>query len=197
MVTVIGLTGGIASGKSTVSSYLRDKGMVVLDADQLVHDLQAPAGRLYQALVDYFGADILQADQTLDRTKLGQLIFSNPEMMAVSNALQDEIIREELARQLEILSVSHSVIFLDIPLLFEKGYETWCQEIWLVVVSEAVQAQRLMARNGYSQAEAQERIASQWPLLDKMKKSQVIIDNNNSLQATYQQVEEALRLLER
>lgn len=140
---------------------------------------------------------LYRQDQTLDRAKLGQLIFSNPEMLAVSNRLQDEIIREELARRLETLSRTVDVIFLDIPLLFEKGYDTWCQEIWLVAVSEPVQVQRLMARNGYSQSEAHKRIASQLPLAEKKAKSQVIIDNNGSLEASYQQVDKALQALER
>lgn len=197
MVKVVGLTGGIASGKSTISRYLQEQGLMVLDADQVVHDLQAPSGRLYQALVGHFGQEIVQADQTLDRAKLGQLIFSNPELMAVSNGLQDEIIRGELANRLRDLSTRTDLIFLDIPLLFEKGYDTWCQEIWLVAVSEPVQVQRLMARNGYSQSEAHKRIASQLPLAEKKAKSQVIIDNNGSLEASYQQVDKALQALER
>lgn len=197
MARLIGLTGGIASGKSTVSSYLKKRGYAVLDADQLVHDLQAVGGRLYQVLVEYFGKEILQEDQTLDRAKLGQLIFSDPEQLALSSRLQDQIIREELEKAVADLSLTADLIFLDIPLLFEKDYADWCQEIWLVFVSENIQLERLMVRNDLTQEDAKKRLAAQLPLAEKLAKSQVVINNEGSLRATFTQVDQALKKLER
>lgn len=192
MATIIGLTGGIASGKSTVSRYLAEKGLAVVDADQLVHHLQRPGGRLYQVLVEQFGREILAEDGQLHRSKLAQLIFSSPEALAKSAELQDQIIREELAKERDRLVRVHDLIVLDIPLLFEKGYADWCDVIWLVVVDEQTQLDRLMARNGYTEAEARQRIASQLPLIEKVKLSDYVIDNNGNLDDTYQQVQRLL-----
>ncbi|TWT12011.1 dephospho-CoA kinase [Streptococcus sp. sy004] len=197
MVKIIGLTGGIASGKSIVSTYLKEKGYAVLDADQVVHELQARGGRLYQILVDYFGQEILLPDQSLNRAKLGQLIFSNPEMLAVSNSLQDQVIRQELSTRLNKLSQRQQIIFLDIPLLFEKGYDSWCHETWLVMVQEPTQLKRLMARNAMPLEEAKSRLAAQLSLDEKKEKSQLLIDNDGSLANTYAQVDLALETLER
>ena len=98
MARIIGLTGGIASGKSTVTSYLREKGYPVIDADQVVHDLQAPGGELYRVLVDHFGKEILTKEGELDRVALGQRIFSDPSERDWSNRVQGRLIREALAR---------------------------------------------------------------------------------------------------
>lgn len=193
--TIIGLTGGIASGKSTVSRYLIDQGYPVLDADQLVHNLQTKGGRLYEALLAQFGSAILAADGQLDRPKLAQLIFSSPDNLALSNQLQDQIIREELAEERDRLLAQVDLIFLDIPLLFEKGYEGWCNQVWLVAVDEATQLERLMNRNGYSLEEAKKRVASQLPLAEKRQLADRVIDNNSSLENTYQQIRGLMNVL--
>lgn len=192
---IIGLTGGIASGKSTVSRYLIEQGLAVLDADKLVHVLQAPGGRLYEALVAHFGAGILDQAGHLDRPKLAELIFSSPEQMAASSHLQDGIIREALRQELDSLLTKEAVVVLDIPLLFEKGYEAWCDQVWLVAVDEETQLNRLMARNGYPVEDAKKRMASQMPLAEKRQKAHAIIDNNGSLEETYKQVQSLLERL--
>ena len=102
MARIIGLTGGIASGKSTVTSYLREKGYPVIDADQVVHDLQAPGGALYRVLVDHFGREILTKEGELDRVALGQRIFSDPSERDWSNRVQGRLIREALASQMPL-----------------------------------------------------------------------------------------------
>ena len=197
MVRIIGITGGIASGKSTVTEFLRQQGYQVIDADQLVHELQEPGGRLYQALLSTFGSTILQEDGRLDRPKLGAMIFGNPELLAQSSQLQNEIIREELARRRDLLAETEDIFFMDLPLLFELGYDNWFDQIWLVDVTEETQLSRLMARNALSQEEAEKRIAAQLSLREKRKKADVLIDNNGSLEEARQQLRDALQKLER
>ena len=197
MARIIGITGGIASGKSTVTEFLRQQGYQVIDADQLVHELQEPGGRLYQALLSTFGSSILQEDGRLDRPKLGAMIFGNPELLAQSSQLQNEIIREELARRRDLLAETEDFFFMDLPLLFELEYDNWFDQIWLVDVTEETQLSRLMARNALSQEEAEKRIAAQLSLREKRKKADVLIDNNGSLEEARQQLRDALQKLER
>ncbi|WP_032798715.1 dephospho-CoA kinase [Streptococcus sobrinus] len=195
MSKIIGLTGGIASGKSTVTAYLRQKGYQVVDADQLVHSLQAKGGLLYQALILAFGTGILGPGQELDRPKFAQLIFNDPAARKKSADLQDRIIRQELIKERDRLAQEEDIFFMDLPLLFELDYEDWFDEIWLVVLDEDQQLQRLMARNGYSLEEAQKRVASQMPLSKKIRLADQLIDNNGSLEDTYSQLDQQLQRL--
>ena len=195
MTKIIGITGGIASGKSTVVEEIRLAGYQVIDADAVVHDLQAKGGQLYQALLDWLGPEILTADGQLDRSKLSQLIFSSPEQQARSAQLQNDIIRQTLAKERDRLAQSEDLFFMDIPLLVELDYLDWFDAIWLVYVDEDKQVQRLMERNGYNQTQAQLRIATQMPLLEKKKYATLILDNNGSLEDLQQQVRQALKNL--
>ena len=197
MPRIIGITGGIASGKSTVTEFLRQQGYQVIDADQVVHELQEPDGRLYQALLSAFGSAILQEDGRLDRPKLGAMIFGNPDLLAQSSQLQNEIIREELAHRRDLLAETEAVFFVDLPLLFELEYDNWFDQIWLVDVTVETQLSRLMTRNALSQEEAEKRIAAQLSLQEKRKRADVLIDNNGSLEETRQQLRDALQKLER
>ena len=197
MVRIIGITGGIASGKSTVTEFLRRQGYQVIDADQVVHELQEPGGRPYQALLSTFGSSILQEDGRLDRPKLGAMIFGNPELLEQSSQIQNQIIREELAGRRDLLAETEDIFFMDLPLLFELQYEDWFDQIWLVDVTEETQLSRLMSRNALSQEEAEKRIAAQLSLREKRKRADVLIDNNGSLEATRQQIRDALQKLER
>ena len=192
MVKIIGLTGGIASGKSTVVAELRRLGYQVIDADQVVHELQAKGGKLYEALVGWLGTEILDADSNLDRSLLSQLIFSSPKNLKKSSQLQDQIIRQELAERRDKMAEQLPVFFMDIPLLIEADYVDWFDQIWLVAVDPEVQKERLMKRNGYSAEEADKRLASQMPLSEKKAMADVIIDNNGSLGQTMLQVHEVL-----
>lgn len=189
---IIGLTGGIASGKSTVVEMIKEAGYKVIDADQLVHDLQAKGGRLYLALLDWLGEGILLPDGELNRPKLGQLIFSNEEMRRQSDEIQGTIIREELADQRDCLAKEEDVFFMDIPLLIENRYQGWFDQIWLVAVSPEVQCQRLMKRNHLSFEEASMRIASQMPLEEKKPYASLVLDNNASLDDLKEKVKSAI-----
>ena len=197
MARIIGITGGIASGKSTVTEFLRRQGYQVIDADQVVHELQEPGGRLYQALLSAFGPAILQEDGRLDRLKLGAMIFGNPELLAQSSQIQNQIIREELAHRRDLLAETEDIFFMDLPLLFELEYDNWFDQIWLVDVTEETQLSRLMARNVLSQEEAEKRIATQLSLQEKRNRADVLIDNNGPLELTQEQLREALQKLER
>ena len=189
MAKIIGITGGIASGKSVVTDFLRSQGYQVIDADQVVHELQKLGGRLYQVLLSEFGTEILLADGQLDRKKLGTLLFSRPNLLEKSSRLQNDIIREELALKREQLAATEELFFMDIPLLFEQGYEDWFDKIWLVDVSKDTQLERLMTRNNLSQEEAQRRIAAQLSLAEKRQRAEIVIDNNGALSATLKQVQ--------
>ncbi len=195
MSKIIGLTGGIASGKSTVTAYLRQKGYQVVDADQLVHTLQAKGGLLYQALILAFGTGILGPDQELDRPKFAQLIFNDPAARKKSADLQDRIIRQELIKERDRLAQQEDLFFMDLPLLFELDYGDWFNEVWLVVLDEDQQIGRLMARNSYSFDQAQKRIAAQLPLAKKIRLADQLIDNNGSLEETYAQLDQQLERL--
>lgn len=190
---IIGLTGGIASGKSTVVEMIKEAGYKVIDADQLVHDMQTKGGRLYQALLDWLGEAILLSDGELNRPKLGQLIFSSEEMRHQSDEIQGKIIRGELAAQRDGLAKEEDVFFMDIPLLIENDYQDWFDQIWLVAVSPEVQRQRLMKRNHLSAEEADMRIASQMPLSEKLPYASLVIDNNGSIDDLKEKVKSAIK----
>lgn len=196
MTKIIGITGGIASGKSTITNYLRQKGYQVIDADQVVHDLQAKGGRLYQALVNWLGTAILNEAGELNRPKLSQFIFSSPDNLAKSSQLQNAIIRQELETRRDQLAKTEAIFFMDIPLLIEQNYRDWFDEIWLIAVSPETQIKRLKQRNGYSQEEAQQRLASQMPLQSKKVYADQIIDNNKTVENTKMQVDSQLRRLQ-
>ena len=188
MGKIIGITGGIASGKSTVTNFLRQKGFEVVDADALVHQLQKPGGRLYQILVEHFGEKVLLEDGKLNRPLLASLIFSNSEEREWSKETQGKIIREELGSLRDKLSQTEDVFFMDIPLLFEQDYASWFDETWLVYVSRDTQLDRLMNRDQLSKESAETRLASQWPLEEKKKFATYILDNNGSREQLLSQV---------
>lgn len=189
---IIGLTGGIASGKSTIVEMIKNADYKVIDADQLVHDMQAKGGKLYRALFDWLGEGILLPNGELNRPKLGQLIFSNEEMRHRSAEIQGTIIREELATQRDRLAKEEDVFFMDIPLLIENDYQDWFDQIWLVAVSPQVQRQRLMKRNHLSAEEAGMRIDSQMSLAEKLPYASLVIDNNGSIDDLKEKVKSAI-----
>lgn len=180
MGKIIGITGGIASGKSTVTNFLRQKGFQVVDADALVHQLQKPGCRLYQVLVQHFGQDIVSENGELNRPLLASLIFSNTEEREWSKQIQGEIIREELATLRDQLAQTESIFFMDIPLLFEQDYSSWFNETWLVYVEPDVQMERLMKRDQLSKDLAISRLSAQWSLEEKKGLASQVIDNNGS-----------------
>ena len=197
MARIIGLTGGIASGKSTVTSYLKEKGYPVIDADRVVHDLQVPDGELYQALVEHFGRDILLDTGDLNRPALAQRIFSSQKEITWSNQVQGDIIRKALARERNRLAKTEDIFFMDIPLLIEQGYLDWFDQVWLIYVTEDTQLERLMERNALTEVQARDRLAAQMPLNEKKALVDLVIDNNSQRDCLYQQIDRALEQIER
>ena len=192
MGKIIGITGGIASGKSTVTNFLRQKGFQVVDADALVHQLQKPGGRLFKALVQHFGQEIILENGELNRPLLASLIFSNTEEQEWSKQIQGEIIREELATLRDQLAQTEEIFFMDIPLLFEQDYASWFDETWLVYVEPDVQMERLMKRDQLSKDLAISRLSAQWSLEEKKGLASQVIDNNGSQDQLLAQVNSLL-----
>ena len=180
MGKIIGITGGIASGKSTVTNFLRKQGFQVVDADAVVHQLQKPGGRLFEALVQHFGQEIILENGELNRPLLASFIFSNPEEREWSRITQGEIIREELATLRDQLVQTKEIFFMDIPLLFEQDYVSWFDETWLVYVDRDVQVERLMKRDHLSKDEAEFRLVAQWPLEKKKDLASHVLNNNGN-----------------
>lgn len=195
MTKIIGITGGIASGKSTVVAEIKKHGYQVIDADQVVHELQAKGGKLYQALCNWLGSEILQENGELDRKKLGQLIFSSKDMLEKSSHLQNGIIREELARRRDELAKTQDVFFMDIPLLIEHDYMEWFDDIWLVHLDEKTQLERLVMRNHFSKEEAKKRMASQMSTEAKKPYADKLLDNSGDLTELKAQIHQLLQEL--
>ena len=193
MGKIIGITGGIASGKSTVTNFLRQKGFEVVDADAHVHQLQKSGGRLYQILVEHFGEKILLENGELNRPLLASLIFSNSEEQEWFKDTQGQIIREELGSLRDKLAQTEDLFFMDIPLLFEQEYASWFDETWLVYVSRDTQLDRLMKRDYLTIEDAQARLASQWSLEEKKRLASHILDNNGSREQMLSQVTSLLQ----
>ena len=188
MGKIIGITGGIASGKSTVTNFLRQKGFQVVDADAVVHQLQKPDGRLFETLVQHFGQEIILENGELNRPLLASLIFSNPKEREWSRLTQGEIIREELSTLRDQLAQTEVIFFMDIPLLFEQDYSAWFDETWLVYVDRNIQVERLMKRDQLSKDEAESRLAAQWTLEKKKDLASHVLDNNGNQEQLLNQV---------
>lgn len=185
---IIGLTGGIASGKSTVSGHLASLGAAIIDADKIAARLAEPGEALYKAYVEHFGARVVQADGRLDRRQVGRLTFADPAEKFWVDQVSHPLIRSEVERQLST-GRPGAVQVLDVPLLFEAQWDKLADVIWLVYVRPEIQLARLIKRNAYSEAEARQRIASQMPLEEKRVLADVVIDNSGSRQTTLEQVD--------
>lgn len=177
----IGLTGGIASGKSTVLTYFKDKGIPYIDADIVAREVVEPGTEGLQAIVETFGSNVLHADCTLNREALGAIVFHNEEKRQLLNSCLKTHIRNrimELTSQYE--QGNTPILIYDIPLLIEGEWYTMMDEVWLVYVNETTQIERLMSRNGYTREDALARINSQMRLDDKRAYADIIVDNNGT-----------------
>ncbi len=190
MLYIVGITGGIASGKSTVARQLRSLGMMVIDADELARQVVEPGQPAWQDIVDSFGPQYLKEDQTIDRLRLGEFVFSNPEQLKKLNSLTHPHVMNEFKNRIREIATAHpeAVIGLEVPLLYETNMDKMCDQVWVVWVDHETQLQRLMARDGLDREDAEKRIAAQMPLDEKARLAQVVIDNRYSLEHTQRQV---------
>lgn len=191
----VGLTGGIASGKSTVAKYLKARGAVIIDADQVARTCVAPATRGFQQIVDQFGAEVVTASGELDRKLLGQFVFNDQALLDRLNAILQPLIREELLNQIERASREAQLVVADIPLLYEQSYESLFDQVLVAYVDEATQLARLKKRDQLSEVEAKKRIAAQLPLSEKAKRADYVIDNSKDLENTGRQIDQWLKQL--
>lgn len=189
---VIGLTGGIATGKTTVSEYLElHHRLPVLDADIFARQAVAPDSAILKAIVQRYGSDILSADGTLNRPQLGQIIFANAAEKIWIEQQIHPFVRQRFTTEMANLS-KETIVIQVIPLLFEANLTAQVTEIWVVTCPESIELARLMARNGLPEAAARARIANQWPLAEKAKRADVVLDNGATLEQLYRQVDQAL-----
>lgn len=190
MCFILGLTGGISSGKSAVSQCFKEKGIPVVDADAIAREVVKPRTPGLSKIIAHFGSSILTEERKLDRKKLGEIIFNDDnEREILDNILRQEI-ELKMDEELEKLKREHhELIIMDIPLLFEANYESKCDEIMTVFVSQKTQLSRLMLRDNISEEQALARINSQMPIVDKALLSDVIIDNEGTIENTKLQVD--------
>lgn len=188
----IGLTGGIASGKSTVSGMLRQRGAVVIDTDQLAREVTRPGSEALAAISRQFGPEVLNSDGSLRRDLVGKIVFADPTQKKWLESLLHPLIREKAEEQARVaMEAGEGIVVFDVPLLFESGWNEHVDSIWTVFVPPEIQQQRLIHRDRFSVEDAKARIASQWPIADKAARSDVVIDNSGEMENTRRQVEEA------
>lgn len=190
---IIGLTGSIATGKSTVSKMLKQKGYPIVDADEISKFVVEPGSPVLDEIAEVFGADILLPDGSLNREKLGSLIFHDEEKRKILNGIIHPAVRAEMLRQKEEwLEKGANTVVMDIPLLFESKLQSYVDKIVVVAASHPIQKDRLIARNGYSADEADARIRSQLPIEEKIKGADAVIDNDGTIEETEHQLNEIL-----
>ena len=181
---IIGLTGGIACGKSTVSTELRALGAAIIDADALAHELSQPHRAIYNAYVERFGREIVAADVTLDRAAIARRVFADPAVRAEVDAITHPLIRMAAEERLRAARDENKrAAVLDVPLLFEAGWDALADETWVVALPREEQLARLLARDTSMDAgEARARIAAQMPLAEKCARADVVIDNSGTVE---------------
>ncbi len=186
---IIVLTGGIATGKSTVSHYLRQKGYPVVDSDIIARQVVEPDTPGLARLVEAFGPQILTENGHLDRQVLGDIIFKNKALAEKLNQIIHPLIHRAMDEEIQTYKKQgQALVFLDIPLYYEVKRSYQEDQVWLVYVPESLQFQRLKDRNQYSDEHVRQRISSQLSIEDKVKQADIVINNQGSLQDLYAQV---------
>ena len=182
---ILGLTGGIACGKSTVSGMLRELGAVIVDGDELSRELTGPDGAALPAIRLAFGETVFSEDGSLNRGALGERIFSSEAERQRLDGIMQPLLRELILRRIrEVEAVGAEVCVLDMPLLYEKNLDRLCHRVWCVWLPEEEQLRRLMLRNGLSRQQALERVASQLSPEEKARRADDIIDNSGTPEET-------------
>jgi len=188
---VVGLTGGIASGKSTVSKMLADLGAAVIDADIIAREIMKKGTPVWQKVKEVFGEEYFRPDGEVDRQKLGQLVFSNPEALRKLNSITHPVIKRHVLSEIERFKAKggHKAVVVDAALLIEAGWCDMVDEVWLVVVDRESQIRRLMRRSGLTRQQAINRINSQMDQDIKKRYADRVIDNSRDMDHIREQVE--------
>ncbi len=193
---VVGLTGGIGSGKSTVSGLLAARGAVVVDADAVVHELQRPGTAVFEAMVDRFGNGILAADGSLDRPAVAGIVFNDPDALADLNGIVHPAVGAEILRRLDAQSATDAVVVLDVPLMVESARGYPVAGLIVVDVDPEVAVRRLVEQRGMREDDVRARIVRQASREERRARADVVIDNSGSLDDLAQQVARAWRWIE-
>lgn len=186
---VAGLTGGIASGKTTVARMLRDAGAIIIDADQIAREVVRPGLPAWQEIREHFGEAILHPDRTIDRDALGAMVFADPQLRKQLEAIIHPRVGATIAARMDQVAQTtpDAVVVLDIPLLLETGRTDGLAEVIVVYVPTPIQCRRLMRRDGLTEAQAKARMNAQMPMDEKARKASIVIDNSGSLEETRRQ----------
>ena len=196
---IVGLTGGIVGGKSTVASMLRDLGAKIVDADELGHSVILPHRPAWEKITRLFGKDILQNDLTIDREKLGKIVFANQALLKKLNEITHpeiiKLIKKEINLAKNKTHNQEKILIIDAALIYEAKIDRLMDKIIVVYIDEDEQIKRLIKRNNLSKEEALQRIKSQMPMKEKVKMADYVIDNSNSLDETKKQVEKIWKKL--
>ena len=187
MSKILGLTGGIACGKSTISAYLKEFGLPVIDADECSRIVVEKGSIGLEKLTEIFGNKILENDGTLNRKALGQIVFSDSEQLSLLNSVMEPLIREEISRRLNQENNADLVV-LDAPLLIEQHYDKICDFIMTIDVSKKIQLERLIERDNLSEDEAKSRLESQLSSRERNGFADVVIDSSGTVEQTRKQV---------
>ena len=187
---VVGLTGGIASGKSTISKYLASHGAKIIDADKIARDIVEPGKEAWKKIKSSFGSAVFNEDQTLNRAKLGKIIFEYPEQRQVLNAIIHPEVIAETQRLIDTYKRDKTIplIVVDAPLLIEAKMTPLVDEVWVINISKEKQIERVMERDNITKEEAEQRIASQMPTEEKIKYAHRLIDTNINKEETFKEV---------
>jgi len=187
---IIGLTGGIATGKSSASKFLKKQGFQIIDADAVVHELQATGSSLLSEIANAFGSTVLHEDGSLNRGKLGKIVFGNADVRAKLDAIVHPVVRAEFEERLR--KSKADMLFLDVPLLFEAGFDDMTDVNLVIRASREMQLKRLKMRDGLTEQEAQARINSQMPMSEKVARADFVIDNNGEIHELEENIEKFL-----
>ena len=194
---LLGLTGGIASGKSTVAAILHRLGAAIINADELSREVVQPGQEAWKEIVDTFGPAILQEDKTLDRRKLRKVVFDNPEARKKLEAIIHPRVRALAERKIgELAAAGSSIIVYEVPLLFEAQIHLWLRPVILVACDIRTQKKRLLKRDNLTEAEAQQHLDAQMSLEDKRKLADYVIENNGDLDELERQVRAVLQKIQ-
>lgn len=183
---IFGLTGGIASGKSTLTKLFRDEGVPMVDADVVSREVVSPGQPALEMLVSTFGSQILLPDGSLDRPKLGSLVFLDPQKKGILDNIVQRILRDEINSQLRKLAESNPLVGLDAALIIEKGHQDEYHPLVVAAVSLEVQLKRIQERDGFTEAEARARLAAQLPMEEKIKFADHVIWNDGTKDELFQ-----------